>query len=228
MRVWTKSVGFQRLADRADAPVHHVRRGDDVRARLGMRQRLLHQHADGFVVQHVAGLIHQTVLAVAGKRVERHVGNHAQFGEMRLERPHRPLRQTFGVIGLLGVQRLCFRRRDRKQRHRRHAQLAQVSACAQQVDAHARYARHRGHRLALVPAFDHEQRLNQIGDRELGLPRQPAREVIAAHPARAGAGKTSGQAWAHDQGFRGKRLAEFTAFGRGANTPLLATGWYFP
>ena len=81
MRVWMKPLAFQRAADRADAPVHHVAGRDDVHARLGLRQRLPHQHLDGLVVQDVAGLVEQAVLAVAGERVQRDVGHHAQLGE---------------------------------------------------------------------------------------------------------------------------------------------------
>ena len=42
---------LERVAHRADAPVHHVARRDDVGAGLGVRQRLLHQRLDGHVVQ---------------------------------------------------------------------------------------------------------------------------------------------------------------------------------
>ena len=58
--------GFQRLAHRADAAIHHVAGRDDVRARCGMRQGLLHELGDGGVVEDVAAFIEQAVLAVAG------------------------------------------------------------------------------------------------------------------------------------------------------------------
>ena len=64
---------FQRLADRADAPIHHVAGGHDVDPGLGLHQRLLHQHAGGLVIQDIAlflgARIGNTVLAVAGERV---------------------------------------------------------------------------------------------------------------------------------------------------------------
>ena len=50
MRVLMWPAIFERLADRADAAVHHVARRDHVGAGFGMRQRLLHQRFDGDVV----------------------------------------------------------------------------------------------------------------------------------------------------------------------------------
>jgi len=64
-------------------------------------------------------------LTVAGERVQRHVGDHTQLGEMGLERPHRPLRQTFWIISFGGIERFRFRWRHREQGHRRHAQFRQ-------------------------------------------------------------------------------------------------------
>ena len=55
MRVWMQAGGFQRVADGADAAVHHVAGRDDVDAGLGLHQRLLHQHVDRLVVEDVAG-----------------------------------------------------------------------------------------------------------------------------------------------------------------------------
>ena len=83
---------LQRLTDRGDAPVHHVAGRDDVDAGLGLHQRLLHQHRHGFVVHDVAGFarvrVQQPVLAVAGERVQRHVGHHTEFREAVLQRAH--------------------------------------------------------------------------------------------------------------------------------------------
>ena len=51
MRVLTWPSSFERLADGADAAVHHVAGRDDVGAGLGVRQRLPHQRGVGFVVE---------------------------------------------------------------------------------------------------------------------------------------------------------------------------------
>ena len=79
--VWIRPARLERLADRADAAVHHVARRDDVDAGLGLHQRLLRQHRHGLVVEDVAGRVEQAVLAVRGERVERDVGHQAELGE---------------------------------------------------------------------------------------------------------------------------------------------------
>ena len=65
--IWTLTMAFalERRADRADAAVHHVGRRDDVGARRRLVQRLVDQHVDGLVVEHIAGVVDQPVLAVA-------------------------------------------------------------------------------------------------------------------------------------------------------------------
>ena len=71
-----EAVGVERLADRADAAVHHVGGRDDVGAGLGLDQRLQDELLDGGVVDDlVAG--HDAVMAVAGVGVERDVGDDA-------------------------------------------------------------------------------------------------------------------------------------------------------
>ena len=50
-------VFLQGFANGPDAPVHHVAGGYDIRARVGMRQRLLGKHVDRVVVEHVALII---------------------------------------------------------------------------------------------------------------------------------------------------------------------------
>ena len=95
--------GFvERPADRADAAVHHVGRGDHVAAGLGLHDRLPAEHVDRFVVHDVA-VAHQAVLAVAGVRVEGHVADDAdRVAVGRLHRPHGPADQILGIDGLLG------------------------------------------------------------------------------------------------------------------------------
>ena len=149
MRVWMWPRCFQRLADRADAAVHHVAGRDDVHAGLGLGQRLPHQHFHRLVVQDVAGVVEQAVLAVAGEGVERHVGHHAQlagscFFSSRTTRGTRPSR----VPGFAAVRRLERGIDHREQRHRRDAELhALLGHRQQQVEAQALHAGHGGHRL---------------------------------------------------------------------------------
>ncbi len=76
-------VHFKRLADRADAAVHHVAWGDDIGTGISLIDRLVDQHSNGFVVQHIACIIDQSVLSVRGIGVESDVGQHADFVFMR-------------------------------------------------------------------------------------------------------------------------------------------------
>ena len=50
IRVCCEAGLVERLADRADPPVHHVGRRDHVAAGLGLDQRLPGQHREGLVV----------------------------------------------------------------------------------------------------------------------------------------------------------------------------------
>ena len=83
---------FQCLPDRPDAAVHHVAGGHNVHARLRLCECLLHQHLHGGVVEDVVVFfrvgVQQAILAVAGEGVQRHVGHHAQFGELFFEFAH--------------------------------------------------------------------------------------------------------------------------------------------
>ena len=96
----------ERCAHRADAPVHHVRRRDHVHAGLGVTQRLLHQRGHGRLVLHVAGVVDEAVLAVAGVRIERDVGDHAEVGKALLQRAHGARHQSFGMPRRRGIERL--------------------------------------------------------------------------------------------------------------------------
>ena len=84
----SKPRAVERGAQRADAPVHHVRRRDHVDARVGVAKRLLDERGDRLVVEHVAGGVDQAVLAVAGVRIERDVGDDAELGKALLQRAH--------------------------------------------------------------------------------------------------------------------------------------------
>ncbi len=187
------AVGLQRLADRADAAVHHVARGDDVHSGGCLRQRLLHQHGHGGLVHDVAGVVEQTVLAVRGVGVERHIGEHAELWKRRFEGAHRSGHQSVGVGGLDAVGRLEVGIDHGKQREHRNAQFhAFLGHRQQQIDTQTLHAGHRRHALALVLAIEDEHRVDQIVRCQSVLAHQTAAEVVTAQPPHAGAGK-SGQ-----------------------------------
>ncbi len=185
MRVWTCPADSSARADRADAAVHHVGRRDDVGAGLGVRDGLLDERLDGLVVDDVAGIVDQPVLAVRRERIERDVGDDAELRIRFLERAHGTLREAFGIPGLARVEALRLGRRHREQRERRDAERVRLAGDAHElVDRKPVDARHRWHRLANRAAFADEDRQDQVGRREIGLAHQRAREGIAAHAAR--------------------------------------------
>ncbi len=101
------ALGLQRRAYGANAAVHHVAGGHDVDTGIGLCQGLANQHGHGFVVQDIAlgfgPCVGQTVLAMAGKRVQCDVGHDAQLGKFFFQCPHNARHQTVGVAGLHAV-----------------------------------------------------------------------------------------------------------------------------
>ena len=51
------AVHFKRLANGANASVHHVAWRNDIRAGIGLIYRLIDQHGNSFVVQHITGIV---------------------------------------------------------------------------------------------------------------------------------------------------------------------------
>ena len=81
-----EAFGVERLADRADPPVHHVGGRDHVGPGARLVERLAHQRRDRLVVEDAnlaLVLMHQAVMAVAGIGVERDVGDEAELRETR-------------------------------------------------------------------------------------------------------------------------------------------------
>ena len=85
----------------------------------------LHQHlGHRLVVEDVAGVVEQAVLAVAGVRGRaRRRSSRPEFGEAALELAHHRRHQALRVAGLAAVGCLAFRAEHREQRHHRDAQL---------------------------------------------------------------------------------------------------------
>ena len=76
--------GIERLADRANAPIHHVGRCDDVAAGFGLNNGLLDQYGDSFVVEDDA-VAQQPVVAMTGKGVKRHITEDADLRHFPLD-----------------------------------------------------------------------------------------------------------------------------------------------
>ncbi len=87
-----------------------------------MRRCLLHQHRNCFVVQNIACVIDDTVLAVRGIRVQRHVRDYCQIRQRILECAERPLYQSLWVSTLGAIETLQIRIDHRKKGNSRDAE----------------------------------------------------------------------------------------------------------
>ena len=79
---------LERCSNGANATIHHVRRCNDVSAGVSMRHSLARQHRYRFVVQYIASIVNDAVLAVGGVRVQGKVGNDSEIRESGLDLPH--------------------------------------------------------------------------------------------------------------------------------------------
>ncbi len=70
-----KPRGIQLAADRADAAVHHVGRGDQVGAGLGVGEGGVGEEAEGGVVVNATRGIEHAAVAVGGVGAEANVGD---------------------------------------------------------------------------------------------------------------------------------------------------------
>jgi hypothetical protein len=153
-------------------------------------QGLLDQHVHGLVVNHVALVVDQAVLAVRGEGIQRDVGDDPEGGEALLQRRHGPLGQAFRIPRLARVIGLAVRRHHRKQRDGRDAQFEAAFGGRQQaVDRHALDTRHGGHVFGGVVALEHEYRPDQVAGGQEGLAHQAAGELVGAHAPHADCGK---------------------------------------
>ena len=193
MRVW---IAPQDSSSERIAPMRpsNVAGRDDVHPGLGLHPRLRAQHGHGLVVQDVARVVEQAVLAVRGVRVECHIGEQAELREAILQRAHRARHQAIGVARLAAVGRLQRRLDHREQRQHRQAERDALLGHGQYaVDRQALHAGHAGHVLRRAAAINHEQRQDQVRRMQPVLAHQLARERIAAQPARAAGGERRGR-----------------------------------
>jgi hypothetical protein len=128
---------FQGLPNGTNATVHHVAGCNDIGTRACLSQRLFNEYFDGGVVHDVARFrgarVRQTILPVAGKRVQRHITHNAEFRKFLFERLHHPWHQTIGVQCLPAIR--CFERRVNhgEKGHHRYAKADALFSHWQQV-----------------------------------------------------------------------------------------------
>ena len=137
------SLLLQRIADRADSAVHHVRGRNDIGAGCGVGKRLLNQRIHGFVVGDIIVLIQQTVLAVTGVRIQRHIGNHAELGQPLFQCPYRALNEPLRIPCFPAIGGLLSGIDDGKQHHGGNSQIRCFTGLLDQlIDALAVDPRH--------------------------------------------------------------------------------------
>ena len=197
------AVLLERSANPADAAVHHVGRRHHVRAGFCVGHGLAHEHGDRLVVEHVAIVIDDAVLAMRGVGIQRDVGDDDKVGVFGLDGPDRGLHQPVRIGALRAVEALVFRADDRKQRHGGNAEVNGLAELAQQpVDTLALDARHRGDRLDGLGAFEHEDRVDQVPAAERGFCHEAAQSRGATAAPQADCRELTGARTTHNSRYK--------------------------
>ena len=190
MAVSGKPLVVERVADGGHAAVHHVAGGDEVGAALGVRHGHLGEQLEGDVVDDLA-VLHHAAVAVVHVLAEADVGDDHEVGELVLDGAHGHLHDALGVVGA-GRRRVLVRG-DAEQQDRRDAELDDLAHLAEQVaDGELEAPGHRGDGVLDVLAGDHEERVDEIVDRERGLAEHVADGRRATQAPHAVAGVVHG------------------------------------
>ena len=84
------AAGFERVTNSPDSPIHHVRGGNHMSACVGVAKCLTNQYIHRFIVNNITSIVHQTILAVSGVRIERHIRDDSKFRTAFAQCPYRP------------------------------------------------------------------------------------------------------------------------------------------
>ena len=107
----------QGLADCPDAPVHHVARGDDVRAGIDVAHGGAGEQVERLVVLDLS-VAEDTAVAMARVLAEADVGDEREGGNLGPQRPQRALHDPVGVPGARPLLVLLLR--DSEEQHGPH------------------------------------------------------------------------------------------------------------
>ena len=201
-------------AHRADPPVHHVGRGDDVAAGFGLDHRLAAQERHGLVVRDIA-LADHAVMAVRCKRVERHVAQHAEVRQRLFQRRDRAADEIAGVQGfaaLVVLQRRRHRREDRDGRDAERRRLA--GGIDQRRDRQPEDTGHRGNRRLPSLVMD-KDRPDQVAS---------GQHMLGDELARPGVAPVASEPQARIRGERRQKFGHGTAPGRAADAAKIGVG----
>ena len=177
--------GLQGRANRTDATVHHVRRRDDVAAGLDLHQRLGDQDFERFVIEDLRAR-HQSVMAVAGIGIERHIAPNPDVGHLGLDRTGRLANQVFRVERFCRILAAQLRIGIGKQRNDRNAELSGLSRRLNgQIDGQPVDARHGRHGRAAVGAVGQKYWPDEVRSAQgvfLHHAARPVSPAVAPHP----------------------------------------------
>ena len=155
--------GIESFTDGFDASVHHVGRGDEIRAGLGGEDGHLHERFDGAVIIHVgAGGVQDAVVAVGGVRVEGDVREDHRTGRLGLHFADGAVGEVRGVEGFGAFGGLAGRVDLREEGHAMDAEGEEFGALGPELgERDAADAGEGSNRLGDV-AFGDEERLDQV------------------------------------------------------------------
>jgi len=138
----TVELTVERIANAADAAIHHVGRRHHVDAGLGFRQCLAHQRLECLVIQDHA-VAQQAVMAMARIGVERHIADDADCGHRALDLADGAVHQVLRVPCFLAPWALPLERSGGKERDGRDAQSRRrADRVAQSVERKPLHAGH--------------------------------------------------------------------------------------
>ena len=178
---------FQSVTDRADPPIHHVGRSDDVRSRFRLVERLADQHFDRGIVENVAGIVQQPVLPVRGIGIECDIGQHAHRIPAGI--PDRTDSAAHEIVGLErfgAIIAALVGRRVGKQRKARDPERHRFARTLRnQIHAPAGNAGQGTDRFLHIAAFSDKERPDQVRRRQHRFAMQRAAPCGGASAAKA-------------------------------------------
>ena len=184
---------LKRIADRADAAIHHVAWCNNVRPGRCLIERLRDEHIRCRVVQHITAAVDQPVMAMRGIGIERDISQNTDFGNRTFDRPDCLTHQIVGIKRLATVVGAQLARGVGKQRDTADPQITRF-ACPLDDAVHrpARYTGKTCNRfLDPLPAGD-EQWPDQMLWGQMGFG-----EHRAAPRGRSGAAETKSRIMRH-------------------------------
>src|SRR5579859_3947615 len=149
-----------------------------------MTQRLLYQHFDGLVIEHITAGIDEPVLSMAGIGIKRDIGDDTQLRKSLLQRPDGCRGEAFRIEGLARIGGSETIVDHREQCDGRNSELhTPLRLLEQAVDGQAFHARHGRHRFTAILSIDNKYGKYEVIGRQAVLTHQPTRKIIVAHPA---------------------------------------------